>query len=92
MDKLKIVATQSGQGRAKYSYDRLLFDALARRHRLWINPRDSMDLSAEDLAEALSDAEVMIAGWGSGKIPPEAYAQAEKLKLVRPLGRLRRST
>lgn len=82
MSKLRIVASQCGQGRTKYSYDKLLFDRLTRKHNLWINPKDGMDLKADDLADAIADADVLIAGWGSGKIPAEVYPLAPRLKLI----------
>ena len=82
MTRLRIVASQCGQGRTKYGYDRLLFDRLARKHRLWINPKDGMDLNVGDLKEAIADADVLIAGWGSGKVPAEIYPLAKQLKLV----------
>lgn len=82
MTRLRIVATQCGQGRTKYSYDRLLFDGLARKHQLWINPKDGFDLTAGDLSDAIADADILIAGWGSGKVPAEAYASARNLKQI----------
>ncbi|GAB4189872.1 MAG: hydroxyacid dehydrogenase [Phycisphaeraceae bacterium] len=83
---MRIVASQCGQGRTKYQYDRLLFDRLARTHRLWINPKDGFDLTVDDLREAIADADVLIAGWGSGVIPGEVYAEARALRLVCLIG------
>lgn len=82
MTRLQIVATQCGQGRTRYSYDRLLFDRLARKHRLWINPKDGFDLTADDLKDAIADADVLIAGWGSGPVSGEVYAHARHLRQV----------
>lgn len=82
MTRLRIAASACGQGRTKYSYDRLLFDRLARKHRLWINPKDGMDLTVDDLRDAVADADVLIAGWGSGTIPAETYEHADKLKQI----------
>lgn len=82
MGRLKIVASHCGQGRSKYSYDRLLLDGLARKHDLWINPKDGYDLEAGDLIGPIGDADVLIAGWGSGRVPAEVYAHAPRLKQV----------
>ena len=82
MSKLRIVASQCGQGRSKYNYDRFLFDGLARRHHVWINPKDGFDLDASDLQDAIADADVLIAGWGSGQVPAEVYDHAKNLKLI----------
>ncbi len=82
MTRLRIVASQCGQGRTKYSYDRLLFDGLARKHQLWINPKDGFDLTEGDLNDAIVDADILIAGWGSGVVPAEVYPSAKKLKQV----------
>jgi phosphoglycerate dehydrogenase-like enzyme len=86
MKKLRIVATQCGQGRTKYHYDRFLFDRLARKHQVWINPKDGFDLTVDDLKDRIADADVLIAGWGSGHVPGEVYAYAEKLKQVCLIG------
>lgn len=86
MAKLRIVATQCGQGRVKYSYNRLLFDRLARKHQLWINPKDGFDLTADDLKDEIAEADILIAGWGSGLVPGEVYASANKLKQVCLIG------
>lgn len=82
MTRLRIVASQCGQGRTKYRYDRFLFDRLARKHHVWINPRDGFDLTTDDLKDAIADADVLIAGWGSGRVPAEVYPYAKKLRQV----------
>jgi len=86
MTRLRIVASQCGQGRTKYSYNRLLFDGLARKHHLWINPRDGFDLAVEDLKDAIADADILIAGWGSGPVPADVYTSAKKLRQVCLIG------
>ncbi len=86
MTRLRIVASQCGQGRAKYSYNRLLFDRLARKHQLWINPKDGFDLTVDDLKDEIAEADILIAGWGSGPVPGEVYASARKLKQVCLIG------
>lgn len=86
MKKLRIVATQCGQGRTKYNYDRFLFDRLARKHQVWINPKDGFDLTVDDLKDRITDADVLITGWGSGHVPGEVYAYAENLKQICLIG------
>lgn len=86
MTRLRIVASQCGQGRAKYSYNRLLFDRLARKHQLWINPKDGFDLTVDDLKGEIAEADILIAGWGSGKVPGGVYEYANNLKQVCLIG------
>lgn len=51
-----------------------------------VNPSADQPLSAEALRERLSDVDALIAGWGAGPIPAEAYADARRLRLVAMMG------
>lgn len=83
---MKITVAMPCDGtRASFIPDPAVFAPIAAPEEMRWNPLDRQWSSAE-LSEALSDAEVVVTGWGSPKLDATVLSQAKKLSVIAHTG------
>ena len=79
------VAMPCGGTRDSFIPDPAVFAPIAAPEEMRWNPLDRQWSSAE-LSEVLSDAEVVVTGWGSPKLDATVLSQAKKLSVIAHTG------